>query len=246
MTGSGLDVWPRSKKSRAQEFDKTEKFRGRDTNILAGLRLHRDVMSPREEQLLLQQVEEWVAAGRRGDLVGTTFSAPKKWMRGKGRVTVQFGCSYSYMKHSIMSDEAVELLPPILEDLVDRLVASGVLPAARRPDSAIVNVYSEGDCIPPHIDHHDFVRPFCTISMLSKQPMVSPGPTFKTTICLGCLPTSLLLVGRVCFCCRRVRPARDRRPCRVVSVLSLYSPVHTHGLSLSLSRSLALSHPPPL
>ena len=25
------------------------------------------------------------------------------------------------------------------------------------------------DCIPPHIDHHDFSRPFCTISLLSQQ-----------------------------------------------------------------------------
>ena len=75
------------------------------------------------------------------------------------------------MKHSIMSNEAVELLPPMLEDLIDRLVASGVLPREKRPNSAIINVYSEGDCIPPHIDHHDFTRPFCTVSMLSTQVM---------------------------------------------------------------------------
>ena len=32
--------------------------------------------------------------------------------------------------------------------------------------------YSEGDCIPPHIDHHDFVRPFVTLSLLSEQPIL--------------------------------------------------------------------------
>ena len=26
--------------------------------------------------------------------------------------------------------------------------------------------------IPPHIDHHDFTRPFCTMSLLSEAPMV--------------------------------------------------------------------------
>ena len=36
------------------------------------------------------------------------------------------------------------------------------------PDSCIVNIYEEGDCIPPHIDNHDFVRPFCTVSFLSE------------------------------------------------------------------------------
>ena len=28
------------------------------------------------------------------------------------------------------------------------------------------------DCIPPHIDHHDFSRPFCTISLLSEQEIM--------------------------------------------------------------------------
>lgn len=50
------------------------------------------------------------------------------------------------------------------------------------PDSAIVNIYDVGDCIPPHIDHHDFSRPFCTLSLLSEesimfgQKLVPEGP----------------------------------------------------------------------
>lgn len=31
-----------------------------------------------------------------GQLRGRTFSAPRKSMRGKGRITVQFGCCYNY------------------------------------------------------------------------------------------------------------------------------------------------------
>jgi hypothetical protein len=27
-----------------------------------------------------------------------TYSAPTKWMRGKGRITLQFGCCYNYAK----------------------------------------------------------------------------------------------------------------------------------------------------
>ena len=56
----------------------------------------------------------------------------------------------------------------------------GVLPASRRPDTAIVNLYSVGDCIPPHIDHHDFVRPFCTLSLLSACPIVF-GETLRVS-----------------------------------------------------------------
>ncbi|KAI3803870.1 hypothetical protein L1987_32034 [Smallanthus sonchifolius] len=43
-----------------------------------------------------------------------------------------------------------------------------VLPPTCVPNSCIVNIYDEGDCIPPHIDHHDFLRSFCTISLLTQ------------------------------------------------------------------------------
>ena len=58
----------------------------------------------------------------------------------------------------------------------------GILPKHKEPDTAIVNVYDVEDCIPPHIDHHDFDRPFCTISLLSEQhimfgsKIISRGP----------------------------------------------------------------------
>ena len=40
------------------------------------------------------------------------------------------------------------------------------------PDSCIVNIYEEGDCIPSHIDNHDFVRPFCIVSFPSEYNIV--------------------------------------------------------------------------
>lgn len=47
-------------------------------------RLHAPLRPPRPMQ------------GRAGQLLGRTFSAPKKWLPGKGRVTMQFGCCYNY------------------------------------------------------------------------------------------------------------------------------------------------------
>ncbi|XP_020587505.1 uncharacterized protein LOC110029520 [Phalaenopsis equestris] len=49
--------------------------------------------------------------------------------------------------------------------------------------NCIINIYDEGSCIPPHIDHHDFFGPFCTVSFFSKSNIlfgkeigiVSPG-----------------------------------------------------------------------
>lgn len=34
--------------------------------------------------------------GEEGRMKGRTFSAPRKWERGKGRKTIQFGCCYNY------------------------------------------------------------------------------------------------------------------------------------------------------
>ena len=107
-------------------------------------------------------------------------------------------------------------MPPFLEDLIDRMCSRGIFTSKTRPDSCIINFYSEGahithvahvtfvcdiasvtsvtsvtsivtyvtharhlrcitnfyssgDCIPPHIDHLDFTRPFVTLSLLSEQ-----------------------------------------------------------------------------
>lgn len=68
----------------------------------------------------------------------------------------------------ILKNEEVDPLPHLFKVIIRRLVKWHVLPPTCVPDSCIVNIYEEGDCIPPHIDNHDFVRPFCTVSFLSE------------------------------------------------------------------------------
>jgi alkylated DNA repair protein alkB family protein 5 len=95
-------------------------------------------------------------------------------MRGKGRATIQFGCCYNYAVDrdgnppGIVRDTAVDPLPPLIAAMVRRLVLWRVLPRSCVPDSCIVNIYDVDDCIPPHVDSHDFVRPFCTASFLAE------------------------------------------------------------------------------
>ncbi|XP_020599729.1 uncharacterized protein LOC110039112 [Phalaenopsis equestris] len=48
------------------------------------------------------------------------------------------------------------------------MVRWSILPVDCIPNSYNINIYEEGDCIPPHIDHHDFVRPFCIVSLMRK------------------------------------------------------------------------------
>ncbi|XP_020596961.1 uncharacterized protein LOC110036776 [Phalaenopsis equestris] len=49
------------------------------------------------------------------------------------------------------------------------MVRWSILPADCIPKSYIINICDEGDNIPLHIEHHDFVRPFCTVSFISKR-----------------------------------------------------------------------------
>eukprot|EP00210_Caulerpa_lentillifera_P007696 g7347.t1 len=177
-------------------------------NILEGIQLWKNFITESEEANLLTLIYEWEKKGEDGELKGATFAAPKKWKRGKGRRTIQFGCCYNYADNrtgrspGILDDEVVEDMPSVLCAIAERLVRWNVVPLSRRPDSAIVNIYNEGDCIPPHIDHGHFLRPFVTISLLSEAPIsfglnikpLGPGE-FKAPCRISLPPGSCLVLN---------------------------------------------------
>ncbi|XP_076939792.1 RNA demethylase ALKBH9B-like [Bidens hawaiensis] len=159
---------------RKKDFICLERVNGKFVNILDGLELHCDVFSAVEQKRIVDFVCDLQEKGKNGELKDRTYMAPVKWMRGKGRVTIQFGCCYNYAtdKHGnppgILQNELVDPIPHLFKLIIKRLVKWHVLPPTCVPDSCIVNIYDEGDCIPPHIDNHDFLRPFCTLSFLSE------------------------------------------------------------------------------
>lgn len=164
----------RSMVKRKKDFMCMERVKGRMVNVLQGLELHTGVFSVAEQQRIVDYVYELQEKGRNRELRERTYSEPRKWMRGKGRVTMQFGCCYNYAidkdgnPPGIIRDEEVDPIPPLLKTMIKRMVAWSVLPPTCIPNSCIINIYDVDDCIPPHIDHHDFVRPFCTVSFLSE------------------------------------------------------------------------------
>ncbi|XP_052194430.1 RNA demethylase ALKBH9B-like [Diospyros lotus] len=157
-----------------KDFVHVERVNGKATNVLRGLELHTGVFNAEEQKMIVECVYSIQRKGQSGQLRARTYSEPHKWMRGKGRVTMQFGCCYNYALDKkgnppgIVRDEEVDPLPPLFKEMIRRLVRWHVLPPSCVPDSCIVNIYDEGDCIPPHIDNHDFLRPFCTVSFLSE------------------------------------------------------------------------------
>lgn len=159
---------------RKTNFTHFEKVNGKNVNVVQGLELHTRVFDADEQKKIVEAVYEFQRMGQKGRLRERTYTEPSKWMRGKGRVTIQFGCCYNYAVDKngnppgIIRDEEVDPLPPIFVQMIKRMVRWHILPPTCVPNSCIVNIYDEGDCIPPHIDHHDFVRPFCTISFLTQ------------------------------------------------------------------------------
>ncbi|XP_042493444.1 RNA demethylase ALKBH9B-like [Macadamia integrifolia] len=159
---------------RRKGFAYIERINGRPVDIVSGLELHTRVFNELEQEKIVDYVYVLQRLGQEGRLRARTYSEPKKWMRGKGRVTIQFGCCYNYAEDKkgnpsgILQDEEVDPMPALFKSMVKRFIRWNVLPPTCVPNSCIVNIYDEGDCIPPHIDHHDFVRPFCTVSLLTE------------------------------------------------------------------------------
>lgn len=159
---------------RRKDFVYYEIIEKKKINVLKGLELHTKVFNSDEQKEIVELIYTLQKMGRNGELRARTYSEPRKWMRGKGRVTMQFGCCYNYAMDKdgnppgIVRAEEVDPLPPLFKKMIRRMVRWHVLPPSCVPDSCIVNIYDEGDCIPPHIDHHDFVRPFCTVSFLAE------------------------------------------------------------------------------
>ncbi|KAK6922616.1 hypothetical protein RJ641_010920 [Dillenia turbinata] len=131
---------------RKKDFVRLERVDGRIVNILDGLELHTNIFSSAEQKWIVDYVYALQEMDTKGKLRERTYSAPLKWKRGKGRVTIQFGCCYNYAtdkqgnQPGILKNENVDPIPHLFK----------------------------GDCIPPHIDNHDFVRPFCMVSFLSE------------------------------------------------------------------------------
>ena len=73
---------------RPQTFELFENVKGKRLNTLSGLALHREVLSAAEQAQTLHYCHRIKDLGADGALMGRTYSAPRKRMKGKGRVTV--------------------------------------------------------------------------------------------------------------------------------------------------------------
>ncbi|CAH2036201.1 unnamed protein product [Thlaspi arvense] len=153
---------------RNRDYVYLERVNGDMVNILGGLELYTQVFNAAEQKKIIDKVCELQEKARKGELK-RAFTA-----KGKGRSAIQFGCCFNYRTGKpgnpvgILRHETVDPLPSLFKMIIRRMVKWHVLPPTCVPDCCVVNIYDEGDCIPPHVDNHDFLRPFCTVSFLSE------------------------------------------------------------------------------
>ncbi|XP_031132008.1 RNA demethylase ALKBH9B-like [Ipomoea triloba] len=160
--------------NRKKDFVHYERVNGEMVNVVEGVELHTGVFDAEKQMKIVECVYKYQQLGRKGQLRARTYYEPKKRMGRKGRTIIQFGGCYNYAVDKngnppgIIRDEEVDPLPAVFKQMIKRMVRWHILPPTAIPNSCIVNIYEEGDCIPPHIDHHDFIRPFCSVSFLSE------------------------------------------------------------------------------
>eukprot|EP01018_Ginkgo_biloba_P011582 Gb_21598 [translate_table: standard] len=132
-------------------------------NILEGIELHENIFGDFRKKILLEEIFELQEKGEKRLLCEHTYLKPKTWMQGKGRVTLQFGCCYNYRSDEygnrigISQVDEVDPIPKLFIKVIKRLIRCHILPTDYVPGNCIINIYEVEDCIPPHIDHHDFL-----------------------------------------------------------------------------------------
>ena len=123
----------RKTKHKRRVFQHFEAVDGEETNVVEGLVLHNNVITPEYETELVEWLEQQMALGQAGKLVGDTFMQSSYTdrvnnVKGKGRLVLQYGSFYNYASHQISPDTPVDFMPPVLNALIDALIKNKHLP----------------------------------------------------------------------------------------------------------------------
>ena len=94
------------------------------------------------------------------------FIKKENWNTTLSRRTQHYGYKYNYKSRSITDDDYLGDFPEWLSTLIDYVMDNANL--KRRPDQVIINEYTPGQGISPHIDaKHLFDDHICSLSLSS-------------------------------------------------------------------------------
>ncbi|KAL5553327.1 hypothetical protein UlMin_040728 [Ulmus minor] len=124
-------------------------------NVVEGLKLYEEFSVDTELSKLVSLVNDLRAAGKRGQYQGQTYIVSKRPMKGRGREIIQLGLPIAdapvedEISAGTSKDRKTEAIPPLLQDVIDRLVGMQIFPM--KPDSCIIDFFNEGDHSQPHM-----------------------------------------------------------------------------------------------
>ncbi|KAG6405508.1 hypothetical protein SASPL_133098 [Salvia splendens] len=182
--GSGLLEKSTTLEVSPKSFIATEICDRKPVNIAEGLKLYEDLFNGSEILKLNNLVNDLRAAGKRGQLQGQTFVSLKRPMNGHGREMIQLGVPIADASledggtSGTSTDPKIEPIPVTLQDVVERLLTKNVV--STKPDSAIIDIFNEGDHSQPHIWPQWLGRPVCVISLTECEMSFGKGMAMDT------------------------------------------------------------------
>ncbi|KAL4278362.1 hypothetical protein GQ457_03G026730 [Hibiscus cannabinus] len=180
-----------------KHFVGIEMFDGKMVNVVDGLKLYEKLFDEKEVSNLVCLVNDLRATGKKGQFQGQTYVASRKPMIQLG-LPIADAPLDDEMAAWTSKDRRMEAIPSLLQDAIERLVGLQVIIA--KPDSCIIDVYSEGDHSPPRMWPPWFGNPSfilflteCDITFGRVIGINHPGD-FKGSLKLSLAPGSLLLM----------------------------------------------------
>ncbi|XP_050375238.1 RNA demethylase ALKBH10B [Argentina anserina] len=185
-------------------FVGNETFDGKTINVVDGLKLYEEFLGDTEVSKLCSLVNDLRATGKRGHIQAPTYVTTKRPMKGHGREMIQLGIPIADapqeddISAGISKDRRTETIPPLLQDVIDRLIGMHVLTV--KPDSCIIDFFNEGDHSQPNMWPTWFGRPVsvlflteCDLTFGRALGIDYPGD-YRGSLRLSLAPGSLLLL----------------------------------------------------
>ncbi|KAK0422550.1 hypothetical protein QR680_007635 [Steinernema hermaphroditum] len=134
-----------------------------------GLNILEDFVAAGEEEALIKLVDSYPSSSSSSSSSISSSKTPIKH-----RHVLHFGSIFDYDTNS--SGAEADSVPEQIKDIIDRLIGSGLINEAERPDQVTVNFYEANQekptGIPPHVDAHSpFEEPVISLSLQSKVVM---------------------------------------------------------------------------
>ncbi|KAK9074910.1 hypothetical protein SSX86_003229 [Deinandra increscens subsp. villosa] len=146
----------------AKTFVGSEMLDGKQINAVEGMKMYDDLFDDSEVGKMVSLVNDLRISGRQRKFQGQEYVVSKRPIKGHGREMIQLGLPIADAPfENEVTNRQIEPIPSLFQDVIERLMAMQILTV--KPDSCIIDIFSEGDHSQPHSWPHWFGRPICVL-----------------------------------------------------------------------------------